>query len=105
MSSLDSQPEVNTLSRWYLSVSQPMRTPAPAIAQLTARERDVFGLVAQGLSNAEIAKRLFLTKSTVKSYVANLFGKIGVTNRVEAVVLAYESGFIAPNVRIDEGGA
>ena len=96
MSSLDSQPEVNTLSRSYLSVSQPMRTPAPAIAQLTARERDVFGLLAQGLSNAEIAKWLFLTESTVKHYVANLFGRIGVTNRVDAVVMAYESGFITP---------
>jgi DNA-binding NarL/FixJ family response regulator len=100
-----SQPEVHTLSRSDGSISPPMRTPVPAIVQLTARERDVLGLLAQGLRNAEIAKRLFLTDSTVKHYVANLFDKIGVTNRVEAVVMAYESGFIAPNARANEGGA
>jgi DNA-binding NarL/FixJ family response regulator len=65
----------------------------------------VFGLLAQGLSNAEVAKRLFLTESTVKSHVANLFGKIGVTNRVEAVVMAYECGFIVPHARAGEDGA
>jgi DNA-binding NarL/FixJ family response regulator len=75
----------------------PIHTPLPAMAHLTAREQDVFQLLGRGMSNAEIAAKLYLSESTVKSYVANLFGKLELHDRAQAVVLAYESGFIVPN--------
>jgi DNA-binding NarL/FixJ family response regulator len=83
----------------HFVASPPMRTPAPAIARLTPRERDVFKLLALGRSNAEIGAQLFLTESTVKSYVANVFTRLELRNRVQVVVMAYESGFIVPGQR------
>ncbi|MET0526242.1 MAG: response regulator transcription factor [Nocardioides sp.] len=67
---------------------------ALADAALTEREQEVLRLVAQGLSNAEIATELFLGLETVKTHVRNLLAKLGVRDRVQAVVRAYESGFI-----------
>lgn len=65
-------------------------------AALTARELDVLRLMAGGLSNQDIGDRLYVTVETVKTHVGNVLTKLGATNRTQAVVMAYESGFVAP---------
>jgi DNA-binding NarL/FixJ family response regulator len=70
--------------------------PATALSDLTAREREVMALVAEGLTNAEIGERLFMSPATARTHVSRILTKLGARDRTQLVVMAYESGLVRP---------
>ena len=80
----------------YVGSPAPTTGVPEALAALSERELDVFGLLASGRSNAEIADTLVLGEATIKTHVGNILSKLGLRDRIQAVVLAYESGFVQP---------
>ncbi|GIJ32748.1 response regulator [Verrucosispora sp. WMMD703] len=84
------------LDRFADVLPDPSATPPKALGALTEREREVLVQVARGLSNAEIARALSVSETTIKTHVGHVLTKLGLRDRVQAVVLAYESGLVRP---------
>src|SRR4029077_19571872 len=70
----------------------PQPAPPKELAELTEREHEILRLIATGLSNAEIGRELYISETTVKTHVTHIFQKLGLRDRVQAVVLAYQTG-------------
>jgi DNA-binding NarL/FixJ family response regulator len=82
----------------------PRPAPPKELDDLSERERDVFRLIAQGLSNGEIAQELYISETTVKTHVTHILQKLSLRDRVQAVVLAYQTGIFEPDMQRPSSG-
>jgi DNA-binding NarL/FixJ family response regulator len=90
------------IGRFMPHLPAPDRLPSkgpPALAELTAREREVLAEISSGLSNTEIAEVLHISEATVKTHVGHVMAKLGLRDRIQVVVYAYETGLIIPRNR------
>jgi DNA-binding NarL/FixJ family response regulator len=90
---------VRRLVERFVTQPPPTEGPPAELAELTERELEVLRLIARGRSNAEIADELVLSGATVKTHINRIFGKLGLRERAQAVVLAYETGLVSPGER------
>jgi DNA-binding NarL/FixJ family response regulator len=84
------------LDRFAHTLPDPTRSAPPHLSELTEREVEVLTLLAGGLSNAELAERLVVSETTIKTHVSSILRKLGLRDRVQAVVLAYQAGLVRP---------
>ncbi len=84
----------------FTALPDPSGALAARLEELTPREREVFGLLARGRSNAEIAREMVVGEGTVKTHVARVLMKLGLRDRVQAVIFAYEAGLVLPGLDV-----
>ena len=92
------------LERFAAGLPGSEEPPPPSLESLTGREREILTLLASGLSNAELGAGLYLSEPTIKTHLSSTFRKLGVRDRVQAVIAAYDTGLVKPATRADRPG-